>query len=82
MWHIHRKTVSILTIPNVFQDSSPPCQNKSEIGKPPLPPLSEKIRNWLTPPLPPCQKKFINWLTPPLPLVADIICEPPLMASN
>ena len=40
---------------------------KSEIGLPPLPPLSEKIR---------------NWLTPPPPLVADVICEWPLRAHQ
>ena len=35
MCHIQRKTVSILTIPHIYLDLAPP--------------LSEKIRNWLTP---------------------------------
>ena len=41
------------------------------------PPLSEKIRNWLTP-LAPLSEKIRNWQTAPPPSVADIICERPL----
>ena len=64
MCHIQRKTESILTIPHVYLDLAPPCQKKSEIGQPPLPPLSEKIRNWQTPPPPFVRKnqKLRYWL--------------------
>ena len=62
------KTVGILQIPRVYSYLGPPYQKKSEIGKPPpLLPLSENIRNWLT--------------SPPL-LVADIICERPLIEGR
>ena len=43
--HVQRKTKSILQIWDVYSDLAPPCKKKSEIGLPPLPTLSEKIRN-------------------------------------
>ena len=46
--------VHILCQPKMGRPDSPSplVSQKSEIGLPSLPPLSEKIRNWLTPPPP------------------------------
>ena len=41
---VAQPTVSILTILHVYLDLAPPCQKKSEISQPPLPPRQKKSR--------------------------------------
>ena len=60
---------------------SRPCQKKSEIRQPPLPPLTETIISWQTPP-PSLVRKNQKLPDSSPHLVADIICEPPLSLNN
>ena len=56
MTYFQYGAVYILCQPKMGGVQTPPpplVSQKSEIGLPPLPPLSEKIKNWLTSPSPP-----------------------------